>query len=194
MSADTTPTLHPAIVRDRDVQSECERFAADNLQACCAEVMDYERTGTLSDGLVRKLSRMFRSIAAEQECLTMALSVVRRAAVEAAARVTIDVNEVRSDAFYSGIGSAREGVQEVSAGEDGYPDGTPEQWADKPFARIEWFHDAGDPSVGMQGWSGWVLAADQTGTVVGALGEYCQGDAAAWERFNDLYNQTHGVG
>lgn len=169
MATESGTFVSPVVARHHAVYAEGTRFVEDNLRDCCTEVMDYERTGVLCDGLVRKLCRMFRSIAAEQECLSMALDAVRRAAVEAAARTTIDVNEVRSDAYYSGIESAREGVQEVSAGEDGYLDGTPEQCADKPFARIEWFHDAGDPSVGLPGSSGWVLAADQAGTVVGVL-------------------------
>jgi hypothetical protein len=36
---------------------------------------------------------------------------------------------------------------------------------EKPIVRIHWTEDSGDRSVGIQGWSGFVLAANQEGTV-----------------------------
>lgn len=62
------------------------------------------------------------------------------------------------------------GTHEVQAGFDDIAfDGQPEEWCEKPFARIAWFSDRGDPDVGLQGTHGWTLAPDQTGTVVADL-------------------------
>lgn len=75
-----------------------------------------------------------------------------------------------------GVQVARAGVQEVSAGFDDIAfDGQPEAWSEKPFARIRWFEDDGDPSVGLPGRCGWTLARDQSGTVIGELA------AKAWD-------------
>ncbi len=74
--------------------------------------------------------------------------------------------------FDLGIDAAHAGTLDVSAGFDDLPfEGCPESWAEKPFARICWFHDAGDRSVGIPPMSGWTLAADQSGTVVAELAD-----------------------
>jgi hypothetical protein len=92
-----------------------------------------------------------------------------------------------------GIELARKGVQHLFV-DDAYPPNTiPDDWSDKPFARIQWVQEDGDPSVGQRGWAGWTLAPDQKGTMVGALAEFCRTNPDNWERFNDLYNQTHEV-
>jgi hypothetical protein len=73
-------------------------------------------------------------------------------------------------AYESGASNARQGVQEVTAGFDDLPfDGCPESWVEKPFARIRWFHDSGDASVGQPPQSGWTLSEDQSGTVIATL-------------------------
>jgi hypothetical protein len=73
-------------------------------------------------------------------------------------------------AFDKGQRAAREGVQEVWAGFGDTPfEGCPESWGEKPFCRIAWYYDRGDPSVGEPAISGWSLTTDQTGTVVGDL-------------------------
>jgi len=46
---------------------------------------------------------------------------------------------------------------------------TPEFWEEKPFARIEWLHEDGDDTVGLAEVSGFMLAEDQAGTVVGDM-------------------------
>lgn len=78
----------------------------------------------------------------------------------------------QSMAFDQGIETAHAGVSEVAAGFDDLPfDGCPPSWGAKPFARICWFQDSGDRSVGIPPLSGWTLAADQTGTVVAELAD-----------------------
>jgi hypothetical protein len=74
------------------------------------------------------------------------------------------------DAREAGADDARRGVQDVSAGFGDLPFfGCPEAWTEKPFARIVWFYDSGDPSVGQPAQAGWSLAEDQSGTVVGDI-------------------------
>ncbi len=51
----------------------------------------------------------------------------------------------------------------------------PEEWHEKPLLRFQGAYDEGDPSVGMPGSCGNVLAADQEGTV---LGDYLAARAA----------------
>lgn len=69
-----------------------------------------------------------------------------------------------------GLDAARKGSQEVSAGFDDLAlVGQPEAWSEKPFCRIVWHEDHGDPSVGIPARSGWSLAEDQAGTVVADL-------------------------
>jgi len=70
-------------------------------------------------------------------------------------------------AFDAGLETARTGSQELVAGFDDLPfDDCPEAWGEKPFARICWHEDCGDPSVGIAGQRGWTLARDQAGTVL----------------------------
>ena len=71
-----------------------------------------------------------------------------------------------------GMSDARAGVQEVSAGFGDLPfDGCPDSWGEKPFARIVWYYDSGDASVGEPSQAGWTLAGDQAGTVVAELAQ-----------------------
>ena len=84
------------------------------------------------------------------------------------ARVLDDARDISErDA---GAEAARAGVQEVSAGFDDVPFAScPEGWTEKPFCRIEWIYDGGDPGVGHPARSGWSLAREQAGTVVADL-------------------------
>ena len=62
------------------------------------------------------------------------------------------------------------GMHELLAGVDG--DSAimlPDDWYEKPIARFQYHIDAGDPSVGIDGSSGWVLAEDQSGTVLAGI-------------------------
>lgn len=75
-----------------------------------------------------------------------------------------------SDAFEQGLDAARQGVQELTAGFDDLAfAGQPEAWSEKPFARIVYVHQSGDPSVGIPAQAGWSLAEDQAGTVIADL-------------------------
>ncbi len=79
----------------------------------------------------------------------------------------------------AGAESARTGVHDVSAGFDDVPFvGCPEDWTEKPFCRIEWISDGGDPGVGHPARSGWSLARDQSGTLVADLARLLSGDAS----------------
>ena len=78
--------------------------------------------------------------------------------------------EAVDDAREQGMGNARQGLQDVSAGFDDLPFADcPEAWVEKVFARIVWFQDSGDASVGEPPRSGWSLAPDQAGTVIADL-------------------------
>jgi hypothetical protein len=77
--------------------------------------------------------------------------------------------------FEKGLEAARRGRQEIEISpEDVF---TPATWLDdqaaggrrRPFARIEWFADRGDPAVGIQSVAFWALALDQRATVLGEL-------------------------
>lgn len=60
-------------------------------------------------------------------------------------------------------------IKHVHGPVDDMPD-WPEAWeSDKPFANVNMEGDDGDPSVGIQGWSGLCLTPDQTGTVLGDI-------------------------
>ncbi len=88
-------------------------------------------------------------------------------AAQAAAAAAADKPVALGMAFERGIEAAHAGVHEVMAGFDDLPfDGCPEAWAEKPFARIRWFEDAGDRSAGIPAMAGWTLGADQAGTVL----------------------------
>ncbi|EEG08197.1 hypothetical protein [Pseudogulbenkiania ferrooxidans] len=83
--------------------------------------------------------------------------------------VAAHVGEV-NDGFERGLEAARDGVQELWAGFDDLAfEGQPEEWSEKLFARIAYYHDSGDPSVGIPARSGWSLADDQSGTVITEL-------------------------
>jgi hypothetical protein len=58
---------------------------------------------------------------------------------------------------------------EVEAGLEGWGPTVPDGWVEKPFCRIAWAKNPGDPSVGIPGHSGFLLAEDQVGTVVGDM-------------------------
>ena len=78
--------------------------------------------------------------------------------------------------FEHGVYLGRQGDQSVAAGFDDLPfEACPDAWAEKPFARIRWYQDDGDASVGMPGRGGWTLAPDQAGTVVEDLAKAANG-------------------
>ena len=80
------------------------------------------------------------------------------------------LNELIENAHTKGYDSALKGIHEVSAGFDDIPfEGCPDEWVEKPFARITWFYEGGDASVGQAPIFGWTLAPDQSGTVVADL-------------------------
>lgn len=56
----------------------------------------------------------------------------------------------------------------ASLGEDALID-IPDEWYEHPLCRIAFATDSGDPSVGIPGRASWVLAADQSGTVIEQL-------------------------
>lgn len=89
-----------------------------------------------------------------------------------------------------GVNMARQGDQDLAAGFDDLPfEACPESWAAKPFARIRWYQDDGDASVGMPGRSGWTLAPDQAGTVVEDLAKAGIGPAGG---VHVLWTRTGG--
>lgn len=72
--------------------------------------------------------------------------------------------------YDAGLEAARSGVQDLYASLSDLPfDGCPEDWTERPFARIEWKEERGDRAVGIPDVSGWCLAQDQRGTVVAQL-------------------------
>ena len=72
-----------------------------------------------------------------------------------------------SDISERAVGDFTKGVHEVSAGFDDLAfEGQPEPWSEKLFARISYYYDRGDPSVGLPGRSGWTLDENQSGTVL----------------------------
>lgn len=74
--------------------------------------------------------------------------------------------------FDRGVEAAHAGVHELSAGFDDLPfEGCPEAWCEKPFAKIGWYEDGGEPGVGIPPRHGWTLAPDQSGTVLADLVE-----------------------
>ncbi len=76
-------------------------------------------------------------------------------------------NAERDDALrYMGFEDSTSGIHEVIAAEAFE---APDEWYEKPFCRIQYFHDSGDPSVGIPGYRGWELSKDQSGTVIADL-------------------------
>lgn len=75
----------------------------------------------------------------------------------------------RGEEISSAIENALAREREVTLPEEfGHP-GIPDEWFEKPFCRIAYGGDAGDPSVGIPAWYGYVLADDQDGTIVGEM-------------------------
>lgn len=74
-------------------------------------------------------------------------------------------------AIDSAVGAFLAKPHEVYTHPDGggpdYP--YPDEWDEKVFARLQWFEDPGDWEVGIPPVSGFALAADQSGTVVGDM-------------------------
>jgi hypothetical protein len=72
--------------------------------------------------------------------------------------------------FDAGLEAARKGVQDLNASFADLPfEGCPEDWTERPFARIVWKEERGDRNVGIADVYGWCLAEDQTGTIVAQL-------------------------
>lgn len=94
-------------------------------------------------------------------------------------RLATEDRPLQDAALYErGLEAAHHGVHELAAGFDDLPfEDCPEAWAEKPFARICWYEDGGDPSVGIPARNGWTLAADQVGTVLQDLAVVARGGA-----------------
>ncbi|MFC0697998.1 hypothetical protein [Paraburkholderia humisilvae] len=83
-----------------------------------------------------------------------------------------DVEERLVHAADDGARSARAGTHELIVDEDGcagLPSEHPAQEGDRPICRFRWREDRGDPGIGMPGFCGWVLADDQSGTLLADL-------------------------
>ncbi|MBI2770347.1 MAG: hypothetical protein HYX47_12045 [Burkholderiales bacterium] len=121
--------------------------------------------------------------AAQREAWTVVTGGLERA------RLAAEDRPGQEAALYDrGLEAARDGVHELAAGFDDLPfSNCPEAWAEKPFARICWYEDGGDPGVGIPARHGWNLAADQAGTVLQELAAAARGAApsgvyALWTR------------
>lgn len=64
----------------------------------------------------------------------------------------------------NGLYDARNGVQEVFTDPEAEPESCGFVDGDKPFCRIKWYEDYGDPDVGIQSVAFWCLDDDQSGT------------------------------
>lgn len=69
--------------------------------------------------------------------------------------------DAQAGGYESGFLAAKSGEQVVHADLD--------SGVDDPICKIVWYEDRGDPSVGLAGWSGWILVADQSGTELSRL-------------------------
>lgn len=97
--------------------------------------------------------------------------------------------------FDQGLQAARAGVHELSAGFDNIPfEGCPDAWTEKPLARIRWYEDGGDLHAGIQAASGWMLAADQEGTVLQELAKAAAapGHQPAPAGFQNVWTRSGG--
>ncbi len=135
----------------------------------------------LASALGQMENAILKSGGADTTGLMTAWSAVKeqlRAPLDALADVLENLPHAQGMHFDLGIEAAHAGTLAVSAGYEDLPfDGCPDAWAEKPFARICWFHSGGDTAVGIPAMSGWTLAPDQSGTVVADLAERAQEDA-----------------
>lgn len=74
------PAISPQVEFDRSVMAQGDRFVAEHLAACCAELTILYDSGILPDGYLRALATIYRSIDAAH-ALELALGAVSRAAV-----------------------------------------------------------------------------------------------------------------
>lgn len=91
-----------------------------------------------------------------------------REAREELAQLRAEIPNIQSIAFEDGLRSGQKGVHVIHLGEAEYP----QFMIDSDKLKVCHFHrdgEDGDPSVGMPGWSGWILDADQDGTILGDL-------------------------
>ena len=85
----------------------------------------------------------------------------------ARSRDETDYGYALAHAYENGLRDARSGEQTLDLPEDpvlpnGLDDGL-------PLCRFGFFTERGDPSVGIDGWSGWIMTPNQDGTVFAAL-------------------------
>jgi hypothetical protein len=129
--------------------------------------------------LLRKIERHCKADGQEQACIIIDESMPEYEAVAHAIAsrekgqqqlLNHEVDQMAYEldvAYDRGLNFARAGVQTLHAGlEDSAYADCPDAWYEKPFARIVWQELSGDSSVGIQRVSGWVLAPDQTNTVL----------------------------
>ena len=166
MASTTAPTLV-----DRDTpESLAEAFIKDAISAAPEPARELGRllASWLDEDRWATAERLLLALNGPPAGFNHWLSMARKA--DAATQERDQAMLLVDDAREQGAHAARSGVQLVSAGFDDLPfEGCPEAWGEKPFARIAWFAEAGDPSVGESSRSGWTLAPDQAGTVVGDL-------------------------
>lgn len=92
-------------------------------------------------------------------------------------RVVLDQEVESGMAHEAAVERSQAGIHEVTAGYDDSPFvGCPDEWGEKLFARIKFYSDRGDPSVGYFPQFGWTLAEDQSGTVIADLAAASQVD------------------
>ena len=70
-------------------------------------------------------------------------------------------------AIDSAVEKAFGSIKTIEAPFDALPENWPEDWDSKPFAKVVWTGEAGDPSSGIPSWSGLCVAPDQSGTILG---------------------------
>jgi hypothetical protein len=100
----------------------------------------------------------------------IASSCAPRPPAKAAEYILAEHVEHKVDEAYSkGFEHAQQGVQEVHLHPTMGPAGLPDKSAERPFCRVAWDGDAGDPNVGIPTWFGWCLATDQNGTILADL-------------------------
>src|SRR5690606_25194941 len=56
----------------------------------------------------------------------------------------------------------REGGFEIGTHPENHPEGIPDEWHEKPFARIHYDGEAADWDAGLSGWEGFCLSPDQS--------------------------------
>lgn len=83
------------------------------------------------------------------------------------------VNDAQSCAVENELATQLRKTHMLFTGLDDCAVNVPEEWHEKPMLRFTGDHDVGDDSVGIGPRTAWVLAADQSGTVLGDMLARC---------------------